>query len=211
MEKYYKLYSLVDNKLFSKFGERNCIELNKAYYAQDPHYKLCFANINHILDYTYEHGVVVCDIEPVDEVVDSLLTSKVESESMGIIPRNPRFIYSPEFIKELIYFGNDGAWSYVSDVSYVIGAIEYSKGGMCYDVDLTFELSESLQMLLLDIYDNDELNSWFEYRRPEFHYSGIYNMVKKDRVSRKIVIDAWNKYSPCMKSKLLSIISRFPY
>ena len=114
-------------------------------------------------------------------------------------------------VKELIYFGNDVAWSYVSDVSYVFGAIEYSKGGMCYNVDLTFELSESLQMLLLNTYDNDGLNSWFENRRPGFDYSGIYNKVKKDRVSRKIVIDAWNKYSPCMKSKLLNIISLFSY
>ena len=51
MKKYYKLYSLMENKLFSKFGDRKYIELNKEYYAQDPHYKLCFADINHILDY----------------------------------------------------------------------------------------------------------------------------------------------------------------
>lgn len=40
MKKYYKLYSLMENKLFSKFGDRKYIELNKEYYAQDPHYKL---------------------------------------------------------------------------------------------------------------------------------------------------------------------------
>lgn len=33
MKKYYKLYSLMENKLFSKFGDRKYIELNKEYYA----------------------------------------------------------------------------------------------------------------------------------------------------------------------------------
>ena len=79
MKKYYKLYSLMENKLFSKFGDRKYIELNKEYYAQDPHYKLCFADINHILDYIDEHGVVVCDVKPVGKVIDSILPSKVES------------------------------------------------------------------------------------------------------------------------------------
>ena len=37
-EKYYKLYSLMGNKLFSKFGDRKYIELNKEYYAKDSCY-----------------------------------------------------------------------------------------------------------------------------------------------------------------------------
>lgn len=209
MEKYYKLYSLVDNKLYSRFGDRNNIELDKAYYAHNSSHKLCFANINHILDYKNEHGIVVCDIEPVDEVFDSVLSLKVESESMGIIPRNPRYIYSPEFIKELIFFGNNDAWLYVSDESYVKGAIECPQSGMCYDVNLSFELSKSLQLLLLDTYDNGETNGWFEHRRPGFNYEDIYKMIKKDRASRKIVIDAWNIYAPCKKSKILKVISIF--
>ena len=209
MEKYYKLYSLTNNKLFSKFGDRKYIELNKAYYAQDLHYKLCFANINHILDYKDEHGVVVCDVEPVDEVIDSILPSKVESECVGIIPSNPRSIYSPEFIQELITYGNDDAWSYVSDESYVIGTIEHSKGGMCYDVNLSYELSKALHLLLLDNYENDGLNKWFEYRRARFNYNDILKMIKSDRISRKIVVDAWNVNAPCKKSKLLKIVSLF--
>lgn len=211
MEKYYKLYSLVDNKLFSRFGDRKYIELNKAYYAQDSHYKLCFSNINHILDYKDEHGVVVCDVEPVDEVIDSILPSKVESECNGIIPSNPRYIYSPEFIKELITYGNDDAWSCVSEESYVIGTIEHTKGGMCYDVNLSYELSKALHLLLLDIYDNDGVNKWFKYRRERFNYNDIIKMIKSDRISRKIVIDAWNVYAPCKKSKLLKIVSLFSY
>ena len=209
MEKYYKLYILIENKLFSKFGDRNYIELNKAYYTQDSHYKLCFSNINHILDYKDEHGVVVCDVEPVAEVIDSILPSKVESACEGIIPSNPRSIYSPEFIQELINYGNEEAWSYVSDESYVIGTIEHSKGEMCYDVNLSYELSKALHLLLLDIYDNDELNKWFEYRRARFNYSDILKKIKSDRISRKIVIDAWNVYAPCKKSKLLKIVSFF--
>ena len=165
MKKYYKLYSLMENKLFSKFGDRKYIELNKEYYAQDPHYKLCFADINHILDYIDEHGVVVCDVKPVGKVIDSILLSKVESECECIIPSNPRSIYSPEFIQELINYGNNDAWSYVSDESYVIGTIEHSKGEMCYDVNLSYELSKALHLLLLNIYDNDRLNKRFEYRR----------------------------------------------
>lgn len=39
MEKYYKLYYLMDNKLVSKFGDKNYIELNKAYNAQNINYK----------------------------------------------------------------------------------------------------------------------------------------------------------------------------
>lgn len=209
MEKYYKLYILMENKLFSKFGERKYIELNKAYYTQDPHYKLCFANINHILDYKYEHGLVVCDVEPVSEVIHSTLRSKVESACVGIIPSNPRSIYSPEFIQELINDGNKEAWSHVSDESYVIGTIEHSKEGMCYDVNLSYELSKALHLLLLDIYDNDELNKWFEYRRTRFNYNDILKKIKSDQISRKIVIDAWNVYAPCKKSKLLKIVSFF--
>lgn len=208
-EKYYKLYSLKENKLFSKFGDGSHIELNKAYYAQDSHYKLCFANINHILDYKYEHGLVVCDVEPVDEVIDSILPSKVESECEGIIPSNPRSIYSPEFIQELINYGNDAAWYHVSDESYVIGTIEHAKEGMCYDVNLSYELSKSLHLLLLNIYDNDEINKWFEHRRARFNYNDILKKIKSDRISRKIVIDAWNVYAPCKKSKLLKIVSLF--
>lgn len=199
----------MENKLFSKFGDGKYIELNKAYYAQDSHYKLCFANINHILDYKDEHGVVVCDVEPVDEVIDSILPSKVESECEGIIPSNPRSIYSPEFIQELINYGNDDAWSYVSDESYVIGTIEHSNGGMCYDVNLSYELSKALHLLLLDIYDNDGVNKWFEHRRARFNYNDILKRIKSDRISKKIVIDAWNVYAPCKKSKLLKIVSIF--
>lgn len=209
MKKYYKLYSLMENKLFSKFGDRKYIELNKEYYAQDPHYKLCFADINHILDYIDEHGVVVCDVKPVGKVIDSILPSKVESECECIIPSNPRSIYSPEFIQELINYGNNDAWSYVSDESYVIGTIEHSKGEMCYDVNLSYELSKALHLLLLDIYDNDRLNKWFEYRRARFNYNNILKKIKSDRISRRIVIDAWNMYAPCKKSKLLKIVSFF--
>lgn len=206
MEKYYKLYSLMDDKLFSRFGDGKYIELNKAYYAQDSYYKLCFTNINHILDYKDEHGVIVCDIEPMGEVIDSLLSSKVESECEGIIPSNPRSIYSPEFIQELITFGNDDAWSYVSDESYVIGTIEHSKDGMCYDVNLSYELSKALHLLLLKVYDNDRLNKWFEHRRASLNYNDIFKMVKNDRIGKGIVIDAWNVYAPCKKSKLLKSI-----
>ena len=209
MEKYYKLYILMENKLFSKFGDRKYIELNKVYYTQDSHYKLCFANINYILDYKYEHGLVVCDVEPVSEVLHSTLTSKVESTCVGIIPSNPRSIYSPEFIQELINYGNKKAWSYISDESYVIGTIEHSKEGMCYDVNLNYELSKALYLLLLDIYDNNELNKWFKYRRARFNYNDILKKIKSDRISRKIVIDAWNVYAPCKKSKLLKIVSFF--
>lgn len=67
---------------------------------------------------------------------------------MGIIPSNPRSIYSPEFIQELINDGNKEAWSHVSDESYVIGTIEHSKEGMCYDVNLSYELSNSLRQLI---------------------------------------------------------------
>ena len=211
MEKYYKLYILMQNKLFSKFGDRKCIELNKVYYTQDSHYKLCFANINHILDYKYEHGVVVCDVEPVAEVIDSVLSSKVESACEGIIPRNPRSIYSPEFIQELINYGNEDAWYHVSDESFVIGTIEHAKGEMCYDVNLSYELSKALRLLLLDIYDNDGLNKWFESRRARFNYNEILKKIKSDRISRKIVIDAWNVYAPCKKSKLLKIVSFFSW
>ena len=101
MKKYYKLYSLMENKLFSKFGDRKYIELNKEYYAQDPHYKLCFADINHILDYIDEHGVVVCDVKPVGKVIDSILPSKVESECECIIPSNfSRIIFHPYHLAE---------------------------------------------------------------------------------------------------------------
>ena len=208
-EKYYKLYSLMGNKLFSKFGDRKYIELNKEYYAKDSCYKLCFANINHILDYKDEHGVVVCDVKPVGKVIDSTLPSKVESECECIIPSNPRSIYSPEFIQELINYGNNDAWSYVSDESYVIGTIEHSKEGMCYDVNLSYELSKALHLLLLDIYDNDRLNEWFEHRRARFNYNDILKKIKNDRISRKIVIDAWNMHAPCKKSKILKIITLF--
>lgn len=209
MKKYYKLYSLMENKLFSKFGDRKYIELNKEYYAQDSHYKLCFADIDHILNYIYEHGTVVCDVKPVGNIIDSILPSKVESQCECIIPSNPRSIYSPEFIQELINYGNNGAWSYVSDESYVIGTIEHSKGEMCYDVNLSYELSKALHLLLLDIYDNDSLNKWFEHRRTRFNYNDILKKIKSNRISRKIVIDAWNVYAPCKKSKLLKIVSRF--
>ena len=53
MEKYYKLYNLIDHKLTSKFGNERYIELNKLYKAQNQNYRLCFASINHILDYEY--------------------------------------------------------------------------------------------------------------------------------------------------------------
>ena len=199
----------MENKLCSRFGNGKYIELNKEYYAENPYYKLCFANINHILDYIDEHGVVVCDVKPMGKVIDSILPSKVESECECIIPSNPRYIYSPEFIQELINYGNNDAWSYVSDESYVIGTIENSKGGMCYDVNLSYELSKALHLLLLDNYENAELNKWFEYRRARFNYNDIIKMIKSDRISRKIVIDAWNLYAPCKKSKLLKIVSHF--
>ncbi|WP_173432196.1 hypothetical protein [Sharpea azabuensis] len=209
MRKYYKLYKLKDNKLYSRFGNGKCIELNKAYFAQDSHYKLCFANINHILDYAAEHGEVVCDVKPIGKVIDSLLTSKVESESEGIIASNPRFIYSPEFIEELTLSGDEEAWSYVSDESYVIGAIEYSKGGMCYDVNLNYKLCDSLYLLLLKTYDNDKLNEWFTYCRQRFNFNNIFKMIKKDQNSKNIVINAWNTYAPSKKSKLLRFINYF--
>ncbi len=104
-----------------------------------------------------------------------------------------------EFIQELINYGNDDAWSYVSDESYVIGTIEHSKEGMCYDVNLSYELSKALHLLLLDIYDNDRLNEWFEHRRARFNYNDILKKIKNDRISRKIVIDAWNMHAPCKK------------
>lgn len=209
MEKYYKLYYLMDNKLVSKFGEKNYIELNKAYNAQNINYKLCFADIDHILDYKDEHGEVVCDIEPVGEVIHSVLPSKVESECECIIASNPRSIYSPEFIQELIACGNDNAWNYVSDESYVIGTIKHSEGEMCYEVNLSYELSRALRLLLLDIYDNNKLNEWFKYRRTKFNYNAILKMINGGRICRKIVIDAWNMYAPCKKSKLLKFISFF--
>lgn len=199
----------MENKLFSKFGDRKYIELNKVYCAQDSYYKLCFANINHILDYKDDHGVVVCDVEPVGEVIDSVLPSRVESECEGVIPSNPRSIYSPEFIQELINYGNDDAWSYVSEESYVIGTIEHSEEGMCYDLNLSYELSKALHLLLLEIYDNNGLNKWFEYRRARFNYNDILKKIKRDRISRKIVIDAWDMYAPCKKSKVLKIVSLF--
>ena len=143
------------------------------------------------------------------EVIHSTLTSKIESECEGIIPSNPRSIYSPEFIQELINYGNEDAWSHVADESYVIGTIEHSKEGMCYDVNLSYELSKALHLLLLDIYDNDELNKWFEYRRARFNYNDILKKIKSHRISRKIVIDAWNVYAPCKKSKLFKIVSLF--
>ena len=145
------------------------------------------------------------------EVIDSILPSKVESACEGIIPSNPRSIYSPEFIQELINYGNEDAWYHVSDESYVIGTIEHAKGEMCYDVNLSYELSKALRLLLLDIYDNDGLNKWFESRRARFNYNEILKKIKSDRISRKIVIDAWNVYAPCKKSKLLKKVSFFSW
>ena len=110
-------------------------------------------------------------------------------------------------MQELINYGNNDAWSYVSDESYVIGTIEHSKGEMCYDVNLSYELSKALHLLLLDIYDNDSLNKWFEYRRARFNYNNILKKIKSDRISRRMVIDAWNMYAPCTKSKLLKIVT----
>lgn len=209
MEKYYKLYNLIDHKLTSKFGNERYIELNKLYKAQNQNYRLCFASINHILDYKDEHGFVVCDVQPVGEVLDSLLSSKVESECECIVASNPRSIYSPEFIQELIKCGGIDAWSYVSDESYVVGAIEHYEDGMCYDVNLSFELSKALKLLLLNTYDNEELNKWFECRRTGFNYNDILKRVNGDRISRKIVIAAWNVYAPCKKSKLLKLLNSF--
>ena len=83
------------------------------------------------------------------------------------------------------------------------------KGEMCYDVNLSYELSKALHLLLLDIYDNDRLNKRFEYRRAGFNYNNILKKIKSDRISRRIVIDAWNVYAPCKKSKLLKIVSFF--
>lgn len=88
-------------------------------------------------------------------------------------------------------------------------SLEHSKGEMCYDVNLSYELSKALHLLLLDIYDNDGLNKWFEYRRERFNYNDILKKIKSDRISRKIVINAWNVYAPCKKSKLLKIGSLF--
>ena len=56
IKKYYKLYNLIDSKLFSSLDKKNNIELNKKYNAKCLGFNLCFADINKILHYRYEHG-----------------------------------------------------------------------------------------------------------------------------------------------------------
>lgn len=203
MGKYYKLYHLENSKLASNYGDREYIELDKVYTADDPHFNICFARIDNILDYKDEFGLVVCDIEPVGDIIDSLPGfSKVESECKSVIARNPRSIYSPEFIQELIKYGSDfGAWSYIADESYVYGAINHFNEGSCYDINLNYDLSKSLQLLLLDVYDKEKLDNRFDYKRKNaIDYENIFKTVKRDRDSKKIVLEAWNKYAPCKKS-----------
>lgn len=203
MKKYYKLYNLIDSKLFSSLDKKNNVELNKKYNAKYSGFNLCFADINKILHYRYEHGYVVCDVEPVGEVNKSAHEADCES----IIVRNPRSIYSPEFINELIMSGGECAWDEVSNYLFVLGAIKHSNDGMCYDIDLSYKRSDALKLLLLDMYDNEKINEYFELRREDYYYENMLEYVKGDRDSMQIVIDAWNKNKTSVKSKLLKLFS----
>ena len=203
MKKYYKLYNLIDSKLFSSLDKKNNIELNKKYNAKYLGFNLCFADINIILNYKDEHGYVVCDVEPVGKVNESAHEADCES----IIVRNPRSIYSPEFINELIMSGGQNAWDIVSDYSFVSETIKHSNDGMCYDIDLSYKGSDALKLLLLDIYDNEKINEYFERRRKDYYYKNMLEYVKGDRDSMQIVIDTWNKNNPSVKSKLLKLFS----
>ena len=209
MTKYYKLYSLDNKKLRSKFGELGYIKLNQPYKAADLSLKLSFASIDNILDFLDGfYGYVICDIEPVGKVIDSSPNnSKVESRCDCIIAKNPRSVYSPEFIQELIIEGKDNAWKCITNQSYVLGAIEHFNDGICYGFNLNYELYKSLKFLLLDSYDNIKLNEKFENYRKRYDYERILKSIRNDQASQIIVVNAWDKYAPNKKSKLLKFFS----
>lgn len=57
------------------------------------------------------------------------------------------------------------------------------------------------------MYDNEKINEYFELRREDYYYKNMLEYVKGDRDSMQIVIDAWNKNNPSVKSKLLKLFS----
>lgn len=209
---YYKLYQLMDEKLRSNFGEQKPIEIGQEYSAKGS-YNICFAPISNILDYSDEFGKIVCDILPMDVVTDSLPEfSKVESECRCVIALNPRSIYSPSFIREIAdNTTNEGTWQHFSDEQFVIEAIEHCNDGKCYQFSLNYDLSETLFLLLLYDYPSQRklADYYFDYRRKnQFDYNIFYNQAKKKKANRKakrVIIEAWNKYRPCLKSKILDV------
>ena len=198
-DKYYKLYILSQCGLRSKFRLRQEIKINEKYCSENEHIDLHFANIDHILDFLADdHGHVVCDITPLGKVKHSEQGySKVECMCKTIIPSNPRSIYSPSFIKELIENGDNNVWRFITDVSFAFGAIEHFNDGVCYGISLDFDLAESLKMLMLDVYpQNQELNRWFCGRRQMFRYEDLYEKAtysKVDNTVKKVIVDSWNK------------------
>ena len=78
---------------------------------------------------------------------------------------------------------------------------------MCYDIALSYKRSDALKLLLLDTYDNEKINEYFKLRRKYYYYKHMLNDVKGDRDSMQIVIDAWNKNNPSVKSKLLKLFN----
>lgn len=78
---------------------------------------------------------------------------------------------------------------------------------MCYDIDLSYKRGDALKLLLLDMYENEKINEYFKLRREEYYYENKLEYVKGDMDSMQIVIDAWNKNNPSIKSKLLRLFS----
>lgn len=209
---YYKLYLLKEEKLYSYMMSNNPISINEAYSSMHETSQLCFATLGSILNYMDKHGTVVCDVIPLDTVRNSTPGSIPYSECKTIIPHFPRSIYSPSFVEELInHSGNEMLWIKTINEEFIKGAIEHFRDGKCYWYSLDFDLSETLSLLLLKNHFVDKEKNKFllNQTRKELDYSAIYKFAKQRQADRKalaIIVQAWNNYSPCITSRLLSLI-----
>ncbi len=210
---FYKLFKLEDEKLYSAFGRKKPVLIGEEYSAEDDNYKLCFGNLSGILNYRYEHGDIICDVIPRDKVIEGkTFCSGQEGECNSIIVVNPRSIYSPSFIREILE--NVVARDVLTDVtddSFVRNIITHSDVGKCYGMPLSYDLSEVLLLMLFRDYKeiNKVADFCFEYHRPRYNYYELYKLAKKhhaDTHAKAIIIQAWNKYSKCKRSRLLNII-----